>query len=177
LMKINHLNHQSKNRFRIFSYKWKIFLACHQIHTKMTLNDDCTKMIYREKKTRKLHFDQVLDLDSSFSSNYRRLRSENRFRIFSYRWKFFFACHQIHTKMTLNADRRYYRDEVMIEIENLMKIKSVKHASQSSDSRYSYAYTWNTEYWWSWKTYMYESILLLKFQANKWWFREMMMIE
>jgi hypothetical protein len=109
LIKINHSDHHSKNRFRIFSYRWKIFLACHQIHTKMTLNDDCTKMIYREKRTRRLHFDQVLDFDSSFSLSSRRLRSENRFRIFSYRWKNFLACHQIHTKMTFNADRRYFR--------------------------------------------------------------------
>jgi hypothetical protein len=59
------------------------------------------------------------------------------------------------------------------EIENLMKIKSAEHASQSSDWRYSYAYTWNIEYWWSRGTYMHESmLLLLKFQANKCWIWE-----
>jgi hypothetical protein len=78
----------------------------------------------------------------------------------------------MYVKATLNDDRTYYKNEAMIEIENLMKIKFVKHASQSSDSRYSYAYTWNTEYWWSNETYTNESILLLKFQANKWWFWE-----
>jgi hypothetical protein len=61
LMKINHSDHHSKNRFRIFSYRWKNFLACHQIHTKMTLNDDRTRVIYREREARKLYFDQVLD--------------------------------------------------------------------------------------------------------------------
>jgi hypothetical protein len=33
----------------------------------------------------------------------------------------------------------------------------------------SYAYTWNIDYWWSSET-LHESILLLKFQANKWSF-------
>jgi hypothetical protein len=51
----------SEDCFRIFSYKWKKFFACHQIHTKMTLNDDRMKMIYRERRTRRLYFDQVLD--------------------------------------------------------------------------------------------------------------------
>jgi hypothetical protein len=101
-----------------------------------------------------------LDENSSFSS-----LSEDRFEIFSYRWKIFLACHQIHTRAAVNGDRRYYRSEVMI-----VKIKSAKHASQSPDPRYSYAYTWNIEYWWSDETYMHESILLLNFQANKWWF-------
>ncbi len=69
--------------------------------------------------------DRELDENSSFSPP-----SGDRFRIFSYRWKIFLACHQIHTKMALNADRRYYRDGVMIGIEDLMKIKPAKHASQ-----------------------------------------------
>jgi hypothetical protein len=59
---VHHLVHHSENRFRIFSYRLKIFFASHQIHTKITLNDDRTRMIYRERETRKLHFDQVLDL-------------------------------------------------------------------------------------------------------------------
>jgi hypothetical protein len=61
LMKINHSDHHSRDRFRIFSYRWKKFLACHQIHTKMTVNDDRTKVIYREREARRLHYDQVLD--------------------------------------------------------------------------------------------------------------------
>jgi hypothetical protein len=113
------------------------------------------------------HFHQVLDV----------FDQRIVFEFFHTDKKISFACHQIHTKMTLNADRRYYRSKIMIEIENLIKIKFAKHASQSSDSRYSYAYIWNIEYWWSWETYKHESILLLKFQANKWWFREVMMIE
>ncbi len=67
-----------------------------------------------------------LDENSSFSP-----LSGDRFRIFSFRWKIFLACHQVHTKMALNADRRYYyRGGVMIGIEDLMKIKPAKHASQ-----------------------------------------------
>jgi hypothetical protein len=61
LMKINYSNDHSKNRFWIFSYRWKFFFACYQIHTNMTLNDDCTKMIYRERRTRRLYFDQVFN--------------------------------------------------------------------------------------------------------------------
>jgi hypothetical protein len=36
--------------------------------------------------------------------------SGDRFRIFSYRWKIFLACHQMNAKSTLDDDRRYYRE-------------------------------------------------------------------
>jgi hypothetical protein len=48
--------------------------------------------------------------DSWFLSRPRSLRSENRFRIFSYRWKILLACHQVHTKMRFNDNRKYYKE-------------------------------------------------------------------
>jgi hypothetical protein len=151
----------SGDRFRNFSYRWKIFLACHQVHTKMAPNAGRMGVVYRGRGARRLHFDQVPDPDSSFSPSLRPPRSGDRFRNFSYRWKIFLACHQVHTKAAPNGGRRYYRGGEMIGVEDLMKIKPAKHASQSPDPRYSYAYTWNIEYWWSWGAYMHESILLL----------------
>jgi hypothetical protein len=117
-----------------------------------------------------MNFHQVFDLDSSFSSSSRPPDQRTVFGFFHTDGKFFLqvirSIRKWHSTMVVGI----IESDVVVEIENLMKIKLAKHASQSSDPRYLYVYTWNIEYWWSDEVYMYESILLLNFQANKWWF-------
>jgi hypothetical protein len=49
------------------------------------------------------------EFDENFSSSSLFKWSDNRFWNFVYKWNFFFSCHHVHVKTTLNDDRRYYK--------------------------------------------------------------------
>jgi hypothetical protein len=172
LMKIHHLVHSQKIVFEFFHTDEKFFL-----HVIMFIRKWHSTMIVREwfmERKRRAdfifikfsisihHFHQVLDaLDQRIVFGFFHTDGKFFLRVIKFIQKW-------HSTMIVDI----IESDVMIEIENLMKIKLAKHASQSSDSRYFYAYTWNIEYWWLDEIYMHENILLLKFQANKWWFWE-----
>jgi hypothetical protein len=94
---------------------------------KATLNDDRTKVIYRERETRKLHFDQVLDF--SIHHFYQVLdfsHQEIVFEFFHTDEKFFSHVIKFIRKRHSTMIVDIIENDVMIEIENLMKIKVCK---------------------------------------------------
>jgi hypothetical protein len=108
----------------------------------MTFNDDRMKMIYRKKETRRFHFDQVLDFSIYYFHQVLDFLDQRIvFGFFHTDENFFLHVIKFIRKRHSTMIVDIIESDVMIEIENLMKIKSAKHASQSSDSRYSYAYT------------------------------------
>jgi hypothetical protein len=99
-----------RESFSDFFIQIKNFLACHQMHVKGTLSNNRTRVIYREKEARRLHFDQVLNFSiHHFDQVFDFFLIKESFSDFFIQMKIFFACHQMHAKATFINNRRYYR--------------------------------------------------------------------
>jgi hypothetical protein len=120
----------SNDRFRNLSYRWNFFCrlsnAC-EIDTQVIIIWLILIKFSILFDSSFSDFHQVHGFQVWFSSSSSVKLSDYLFRNLSYRWNFFFACRQMHTKTTLIRDCRYYKEQCFDQIKsNQIKSDQIK---------------------------------------------------